>query len=117
MCNECLLCACLYFLRDVQVAGVDAICEQILGAAALTGPEHTVVGLEKLTAGKPEAWTSSPTEHHDDVHNVLDSGAALPMQTSVYHAAKCRTHHCDLLQVIGCSPLSMKMRFCGSILF
>lgn len=51
-----LLCACLYFLCDVEVTGVNAVCEQILGAAALTRPEHAVVGLEQLTAGrKPEA--------------------------------------------------------------
>lgn len=39
----------LYFLGDVQVTGVNAICEQILGAAALTGSKHTLVGLEQLT--------------------------------------------------------------------
>lgn len=43
---------CLYFLRDVEVAGVDAVCEQILCAAALTRAKHTVVGLEQLTAGR-----------------------------------------------------------------
>lgn len=42
---------CLYFLCDVEVTGVNAVCEQILCAAALTGPKHTVVGLEQLTAG------------------------------------------------------------------
>lgn len=44
------ICVCLYLLRDVEVAGVDAVCEQILRAAALTGAKHTVVGLEQLTA-------------------------------------------------------------------
>lgn len=41
-----------YFLCDVEVAGVDAVCEQILCAAALAGSEHAVVGLEQLTAGE-----------------------------------------------------------------
>lgn len=44
------VCAFLHLLCDVKVAGVDAVSEQILCAAALTGPEHTVVGLEQLTA-------------------------------------------------------------------
>lgn len=41
----------LYFFCDVEVTGVDAVGEQILGAAALTGAEHAVVGLEQLPAG------------------------------------------------------------------
>ncbi len=51
---------CLYFLCDVEVAGVDAVCEQILCAAALTGPKHTVVGVEQLTAeGEDTLFKSS----------------------------------------------------------
>lgn len=41
----------LYLLCDVEVARVDAVREQILGAAALTGAKHAVVGLEQLPAG------------------------------------------------------------------
>lgn len=47
-----LVFECLYFLCDVKVAGVDAVREQILCAAALTRAKHTVVGLEQLTAGR-----------------------------------------------------------------
>lgn len=43
---------CVYFLCDVKVTGVDAVCEQILCAAALTGPKYAVIGLEQLTAGR-----------------------------------------------------------------
>lgn len=46
------LCQCLYFFSDVQVTGVDAVCEQVLGAAGLTGAKHTVVGMEQLTVGR-----------------------------------------------------------------
>lgn len=41
-----------YLLCDVGVARVDAVCEQVLGAAALTGAKHAVVGLEQLPAGQ-----------------------------------------------------------------
>lgn len=64
------MCECLYFLCDVQVAGVDAICEQILCAAALAGPKHTVVGLEQLTAEEEDKLETSNTDkgyHYPDV--------------------------------------------------
>lgn len=113
------ICACvyLYFLCDVEVTGVNAVCEQILGAAALTGPKHTVVGLEKLTAGRRRQIrnqehrqrTSLPPLHDDDIQIVPASETALPLYDSIYHPAKCWTHHCDLLQVTGRHPLSMHM--------
>jgi len=71
-----------YFLRDVEVTGVDAVPEQVLGAAALAGPEHTVVGLEQLTAGRrghgrnQQRTREKPTEdtgtylHGDPSHMV-----------------------------------------------
>lgn len=48
----CLAALCFYLLCDVEVARVNAVCEQILCAAALAGAKHTVVGLEQLPAGR-----------------------------------------------------------------
>lgn len=59
----------LYLLCDVQVAGVDAVCEQVLGAAALAGAEHAVVGLEQLTAGR---------RAHERITGVCHKPSALP---------------------------------------
>lgn len=78
---------CLYFLCDVEVAGVDAVCEQILSAAALTGSKHTVVGLEQLTAGRRGhirnqqhgQRTLLPIIHDDHTQNVPAPEPALPL--------------------------------------
>lgn len=51
-CDEMTVSFCFYLLCDVEVARVDAVCEQILCAAALTGAKHAVVGLEQLPAGQ-----------------------------------------------------------------
>lgn len=85
---------CLYFLCDVEVAGVDAVYEQILCAAALTGPKHTVVGLEQLTAGRRGHFrnqqhprrTLLPILDHDYIQNVPASDAALPIFITMLNA-------------------------------
>lgn len=64
----------MYLLCDVKVAGVIAVCEQVLGAAALTGPEHAVVGLEQLPAGGRSHQNTKQVPHHTRLHDALQRG-------------------------------------------
>lgn len=74
---------CLYLLCDIEVAGVDAVREQVLCAAALTGPKHTVVGLEQLAAGR-----TGQDIINDDDHIQTGPETTLPLYHSIYHPAK-----------------------------